>query len=285
MPNETFISYSRKDINFVARIEDKLRAAGIDPWIDKEDIPSGVLWRQEILVGIQFCQNFIYIISPDSVRSQYCDMELDHALALNKRIIPIVCQLDPGVRAAVAELNWIFFNNFDRGIQDLLELLDSPLGTTFGDRLDCQVRISDKYGNRIFPLYRNEYRIGRNPEASFAEAGLFRLGDEKVSRTHGTLRRKDGRWIIMDGSATFNQRGYPTNYSPSANGIKIERLSEKGRIISSEQLRKLQMRPLIHGDVIRLSENTALIYEEISPDHEYRRIEQDDRETLTSGEL
>lgn len=280
MPNETFICYSRKDLDFIDKLENGLRAASIDPWIDREDIPVASRWRQEIAVAIQFCHNLLYVISPNSVKSEYCDKELDRALELNKRIIPIVCQLSPDIRPAVSELNWIFFDDFEQGLKNLLELLDSPLGVSFGDRLDCQIRISDRYGNRIFPLYRNQYRIGRNPQGSYAESGLFFLGDAKVSKTHATLLRKDGRWVILDGLAIFNERGRPIAYTPSANGVSIERLNEKGRVVSAGGVRPLQMRPLIHGEIARLSPETSFIYEEISPEHQYRRIEGDDKDTM-----
>lgn len=280
MPNETFICYSRRDIDFVNKLENGLRNAGIDPWIDREDIPVASRWRQEIAVAIQFCHNLLYVISPNSVKSEYCDKELDRALELNKRIIPIVCQLSPDIRAAVSELNWIFFDDFEQGLKSLLDLLDSPLGVSFGDRLDCQIRISDKYGNRTFPLYRNQYRIGRNPQGSYAESGLFFLGDGMVSKTHATLLRRDGRWCILDGLVVFNERSRPIKFTPSANGVKIERLNEKGRVVESGDVRPLQMRPLIHGDIARLSPSTSFIYEEISPEHEYRRIEGDDRDTM-----
>lgn len=281
MPNETFISYSRRDAAFIERLFQALKDNGIDAWLDKEDIPKASQWKQEILVGIQFCQNFIYAISPDTVMSDYCDMELDHALALNKRIIPIVVR-EPvvGVRLAVAELNYIFFDDFDQGLSNLLELLDSPLGTTYGDRLDSQIRVVDRLGCRTFPLYRNQYYVGRNPRGPFSTAGLFYIGDESVSRHHATLLRKDGRWCVVDGQVEFNIRGKPTEYKPSANGVYVERMSG-GKLMSKHKLRPLQFRPLIHDDIVRLSPETSFIYEEISPDHEYRRIEADDNPTFT----
>ncbi|HEY9598307.1 MAG TPA: TIR domain-containing protein [Cyanophyceae cyanobacterium] len=283
MANETFISYSRRDSAFIERLFQALKENGIDTWLDKEDIPKASHWKQEILVGIQFCQNFVYCISPDAIASEYCDMELDHALALNKRIIPIVAR-EPvtGVRLAVTELNYIFFNDFEQGLNNLLELLDSPLGTTFGDRLDSQIRVVDRLGCRTFPLYRNQYYIGRNPKGSFSAAGLFYIGDESVSRHHATLLRKDGRWCVIDGQITFNAQGKPAEYRKSANGVFIERMSG-GRLASKDKLRPLQFRPLIHEDIVRLSPETSFIYEEIFPDHEYRRIEADDRETFTGG--
>lgn len=279
MMNETFISYSRKDLAFAQRLFQALKAVGIDPWLDQEDIPAAAKWRQEILVGIQFCHNFIYIISPTSVVSEHCDAELDYALALNKRIIPIVFRLAEYIRSSLGELNWIFFEDFNEGFAKLLDLLDSPLGFTFGDRLDSQITIGDKLGNRTFPLYRNQYRIGRNPSAKFGEAGLIFLGDEYVSRTHATLKRGDGRWLLIDGYLEFNERGRPANYKPSNNGIYVERINARNKVIASEKLRRLQLRPLVHGEIVKLSPATSFLYEEISPEHQYRKIEADEKDT------
>lgn len=279
--NETFISYSRKDLEFAQKLFKALKAVGIDPWLDQEDIPPAAKWRQEILVGIQFCHNFIYIISPTSVASEHCDAELDYALALNKRIIPIVFKLAEYIRPSLGELNWIFFDDFDKGFQTILGLLDSPLGFTFGDRLDSQITIVDKLGNRTFPLYRNQYRIGRNPTANFGEAGLIFLGDEYVSRTHATLKRGDGRWLIIDGYLEFNERGQPAYYKPSNNGVYVERINVRNnKALSSEKLRRMQLRPLANGEIVKLSPATSFLYEEISPEHQYRKIEADERDTV-----
>lgn len=282
--NESFISYSRKDKEFVERIFAALQKTGIDPWMDSDDIPVASRWKQEILVGIQYCHNFLYVISPDSVISEYCDMELDHALALNKRIIPIAKQLCPNIRESISELNWIFFDNFDEGISNLLEILDSPLGTSFGDRLDAQIRISDPLGERTFPLYRNEYRMGRNPQAEFAEAGLFFLGDDATSKRQATLKRREGRWLVVDGEILFNRQGKPETYNPSRNGVIIHRCNSKGKIISRERLRPLQMRPLSHGDIVVFSTNTSFIYEEINPEIGYKKLENDQRDTEAAPE-
>ena len=284
--NETFISYSRKDTEFVSELTTHLKRVGIDAWYDREDIPSASLWRQEILVGIQFCHNFIYVISPDSVQSEYCDIELNHALALNKRIIPLVarnCKLSE-VRPAVKELNFIYFEDFTDGLFKLLSVLDSPLGFTFGDRLDAQIRIFDKSGGRTFPLYRNQYRLGRNPQGVFSLCGLFTLGlgDEKVSRQHCTLLRRNNRWCVIDGSVVLNALGNPTEYVTSSNGVRIERLGSKGEVISREKLKGYTCRILIHDDVVRLTEDTLFIYEEMVPSSNNELVN-DDRETYTGS--
>jgi pSer/pThr/pTyr-binding forkhead associated (FHA) protein len=105
------------------------------------------------------------------------------------------------------------------------------------------------------------------------------MGDEKVSKRHATLIRRDGRWCVLDGFVEFNSRGKPSEYKASANGVIIERVNDRGKIISRERLRSLQFRPLIHGDIIRLSPQTSFIYEEISPSLDEPRG--DDRDTFT----
>ena len=282
--NETFISYSRVDSDFANKLFTELKRTGIDPWMDKEDIPSASLWRQEILVGIQFCHNFVYVISPDSIKSEYCDLELNHALALNKRIIPVVaraCKI-VDLRPAIKELNFIFFDDFNEGLINLLKVLDAPLGFTFGDRLDAQIRIFDKSGDRAFPLYRNQYRIGRNPQGEFSRCGLFTLGlgDEKVSRQHCTLLRRNNRWCIIDGTVIINESGNPNSYSPSANGVRVSRVDHEGRKFTPELLKHYTCKILIHGDIVHLTENTFFVYQEMNPTTD-DEIMVDDRDTYT----
>lgn len=252
MPNESFISYSRKDFIFVDKLYERLKALGIDPWLDKHDIPSASLWKQEILVAIQFCHNFIYVISPHSIESKYCDMELNQALALNKRLIPIVaksCNYDL-VRSSVTELNYIFFDtDFEDGFEKLVKLLDSPIGTSHGERLDSQIVIFDNVTSRTFPLYRDKYLVGRNPISDFSKAGLIFSKDSRVSRHHATLIRKEQSWWIRD--------------EDSSNGIFIKRENRNTRMLDIKRLKALLDFLLIDGDVITLSPYTSFIYQEI----------------------
>jgi len=40
--------------------------------------------------SIEQADSFVFVISPDSVRSQVCRNEIDHAIANNKRFIPLL---------------------------------------------------------------------------------------------------------------------------------------------------------------------------------------------------
>ena len=105
-----FISYSRKDIDFAQKIVDALAANNLDTWIDWKSIPKGEDWEQEIYRGIEEADAFLFLISPDSVKSEMCNKEIAHAVKNNKRIVPIVIR-DADAKTipiVVSKLNWIF---------------------------------------------------------------------------------------------------------------------------------------------------------------------------------
>ena len=67
---KVFISYSRIDIEFAKRLTTELQKSELDFWIDWEGIPPSVDWWKEIEKGIEEADNFIFLISPDSVKSK-----------------------------------------------------------------------------------------------------------------------------------------------------------------------------------------------------------------------
>jgi|GEM_PF-5842373 len=89
---DAFISYSRKNKDIARKIFELLEGRGRDTWIDWDDIPYSVDWMEEIKTGIDSAYVFVFIISPDSLQSRVCNVELDHALKHGKRIVPIIYQ-------------------------------------------------------------------------------------------------------------------------------------------------------------------------------------------------
>lgn len=85
-----FISYSRKDAEFTEDLLAALEQHSFDVWLDREDIPKGAKWWQEICTGIESAEAFVFVISPDSLSSEVCNDEIKHATRHNKRIVPIL---------------------------------------------------------------------------------------------------------------------------------------------------------------------------------------------------
>ncbi|MBZ0289810.1 MAG: toll/interleukin-1 receptor domain-containing protein [Anaerolineae bacterium] len=132
MPN-VFISYSRKDKEFAERLANALEADGRDVWIDYEDIPFASEWWEEICGGIESSEAAIFIISPDSLESKVCGLEVNYAIKNNKRLIPILyreAKDRSNVPTEISHLNWIYFNTpdiFDQSYRKLLETVDTDL--------------------------------------------------------------------------------------------------------------------------------------------------------------
>lgn len=127
---EVFISYSRKDKSLVTSIHDALKRVGRDTWVDWEGIPPTTEWLAEIRAAIEACDNFLFVLSPESASSDICRLELEHAIQHRKRLIPIVSRSVPPdkVPPSIASLNWIFFDaehKFDESFKTLITALDT----------------------------------------------------------------------------------------------------------------------------------------------------------------
>jgi hypothetical protein len=71
-----FISYSRKDKAFVQKLNDALDTAGVQAWVDWEGIELASDWMATITSAIQGTDAFLFVISPDSLKSMVCTDEL-----------------------------------------------------------------------------------------------------------------------------------------------------------------------------------------------------------------
>ncbi len=87
---DVFISYSRKDTDFVRQLFDVLKSQDRNAWVDWQGIDYSTKWWEEICSGIDNANNFVFIISPEAINSKYCHDEITYAREHGKRIIPFV---------------------------------------------------------------------------------------------------------------------------------------------------------------------------------------------------
>lgn len=90
MSKDIFISYSRRDQEFVTRLASDLDAHISGVWFDQSAIQAGEKWHDEILEGIHDCKAFILVLSPDTIESRYVREEVNKALELGKTIFPVI---------------------------------------------------------------------------------------------------------------------------------------------------------------------------------------------------
>ena len=95
---QVFISYSRRDLDFVERLAEDLKAAGLEVWYDLSGLDGGTRWGREIQLAIQQSQGFIVVLSPNSVESDWVEKEFMYAYKLKRKIVPLLYQpCDPPI--------------------------------------------------------------------------------------------------------------------------------------------------------------------------------------------
>ena len=130
--SDVFISYSRKDKEFVQELHAALARQNRDVWVDWEDIPLTADWWKEIQSGIEAAHTFVFVISPDSAESKVCYDEIAYAAQTGKRIVPLlyrsVSQAEK-LHDAVKSHNWINFENadFPTAFNGLVKAMDTDL--------------------------------------------------------------------------------------------------------------------------------------------------------------
>ncbi|MFB6814879.1 toll/interleukin-1 receptor domain-containing protein [Streptomyces sp. NPDC056347] len=105
---KVFVSYSRRDAELAHRLREGLTPLLREVWVDWLHIDPSTRWRESIDEAIRSSDALIVLVSQDSLRSKYCWMECERALALGKRILPVVIdpQLERGVSGALRDNGW-----------------------------------------------------------------------------------------------------------------------------------------------------------------------------------
>lgn len=82
-----FISYARVDRLYCLKIVDLLDVH--ETWLDHR-LYAGQNWWKEILRRLEWCEGFVYLLSPDSLASEYCRREYELAVSMGRAIIPVL---------------------------------------------------------------------------------------------------------------------------------------------------------------------------------------------------
>ncbi len=129
---DVFISYSRTDIEFVQRFASSLNELGKTPWIDTDAIADAEVFPQAIRTAIEESDAFLFVITPASVASRFCEQEVTYAGTLAKRIVPVVRDVvaDAEIPEDIRNRNWIPFtdsDDYDASLQRVVQALDTDL--------------------------------------------------------------------------------------------------------------------------------------------------------------
>jgi WD40 repeat protein len=135
--HDVFISYSRRDKEFVLKLRDALVASNRNVWLDLRDIPYTADWQEEIYRNIVTANNVLCVLSPDFIQSPNCRNEVAYAVMTGKRLVRIEIRdindqelLGHQELAPLYKIQSIPFQgskDFDHTFKKLVEALDTDL--------------------------------------------------------------------------------------------------------------------------------------------------------------
>lgn len=112
-PYLVFISHSSADVWIAEQMDKQIRALGAETWLDKKDLKGGDILFDEIIRGIDACDEALVLVSPKSVESQWVIYEMGAVSGQHKRVTPILNQVNYDAIAPMKGVKSIDLNEFD----------------------------------------------------------------------------------------------------------------------------------------------------------------------------
>jgi hypothetical protein len=112
---KVFISYSRKDaLDFADELVAGLELAGFSPFLDRHDIEAGEDWEARLGGLILEADTVGFVVTPEAVKSERCQWEVDRTVTLGKRLLPVIWRAVSDTEIP-KQLSRIQFVRFDLG--------------------------------------------------------------------------------------------------------------------------------------------------------------------------
>jgi len=251
MGDHLFFSYSWQDRSYAQKLADRMREAGLRPWLFEHDEIPSEQYVPQLMAVIEDAAAVIVILSPYSANSMAVQQEVLYAMDKRKRIIPVLyADGDGPVRFLLRVYNWVDARDDQYPIGALAEVL------AFADALPppaARLVAIDPYAQYVRPNdivieVPHHARVGLQIDAP-REVTLCTIGvlpnrtmtilpsQQTISKCHAHIcaRKQDsGEWDFL-------------LYDTSKNGTFIN-----GQRITS--VHRLQ-----DGDVIGLARDTIIL--------------------------
>ncbi|MBK8032219.1 MAG: TIR domain-containing protein [Chloroflexi bacterium] len=219
-----FVSYSRKDAEFVLRLTTELKQHAVPIWLDQFDITLGQRWDVAIENALRQCTHVLAVLSPNAVSSHNVLDEISYAIEEKKVLIPVEladCEIPFRLRRFQRKR---FQDSYNRAFVHLLaELprhgkqtggLDDTVIQPAGEQhhqplvIDRQITVvtpgsaagtvpvlvfqDDSRRTRV-AISRTPLIIGRGPDCD-----IIIVRNSQVSRSHIRISTMEGAYFVED---------------------------------------------------------------------------------------
>ena len=133
---DVFISYSSKNSEAAKAVCHALEENGVRCWMAPRDIPPGCKYGDLIDKAIVSAKVFLLVYSADSLKSPWCNGELNVAFTEGKTIVPYridSAPLEGAMRVMLNQTHWIdSFPNYKQHFAELTQTICSIVGVNAG---------------------------------------------------------------------------------------------------------------------------------------------------------
>jgi hypothetical protein len=125
---KVFVSYSRRDSSdFAEELVAGLELAGFAPFLDRHDIAAGEDWERRLRGLIQEADTVVFVVSPEAIKSERCNWEVDEMVELSKRLLPVIFKpvLDANIPEKLRQLQFVRFDTGQGVTRPLSQLAEA----------------------------------------------------------------------------------------------------------------------------------------------------------------
>ena len=186
MSKSIFLSYSHADKQFAHRLEQDLKNAGAEVWIDEAEILVGDSLIAKIRDGIEKTDFLGVILSPDSVNSGWVEKEVEFAMNLEidgkrKKVLPLLYGQSelPGFLKGKKSADFTDEKNYAQSLRQVLQ----TLGIISANSDKKSAALAKLYPKNFPP--RLIYFTGREQVLDDITEALEKRGTAAFAGTHG----------------------------------------------------------------------------------------------------
>jgi hypothetical protein len=106
---------------------EKIRSTGAKTWIDRRNLKAGDVIVEEIIRGIDACDEALVLVSPSSVKSQWVLYEIGAVSGQHKRVTPVLNHVRREAIIPTKGVKAIGLNEFDQFLLQLQQRVEERL--------------------------------------------------------------------------------------------------------------------------------------------------------------
>lgn len=189
---DVFVSYSREDKDRVLELAAKLRAAGVNLWIDEDGIDGATLWGEEIVNALERVKVLLLVLTASAARSHNVAKEVVLVSERKGHILPVDLDqtaIPAGLKYPLAGIQHIeyFRGDPDENLKTILRSLERA-GVIITPPKAAKANTADEQ----LPSQQANAQVGHGTDALVERGALAVLPFDNISPDKETDYFSDG---------------------------------------------------------------------------------------------